>query len=492
MKKVILLCLGMFTLSCLHGMDSSGAGSSTPTPGKSWSDILPEDVLRHISSLIKTDKDFMNYLKTSPKRELLPENIINHYREFFKTHPNSKLLLKAIKAGKVTFAQQLASVGNFNLKKNQIGNLNLLDEENNTALTLAIKIGGTSNNDDIKGAYKELTRIIIDKKGVKLNTINKANQTAYKLARDNGWTDIVNLLKEKGANPEQGFGFDNRLIDAVRNNNDQLVQQLLGEGINPDNQDLWGFTALILAAYSNNPDMVEILLAANADPNIQNKDGSTALIVAAQRNNLDMFEALLAANADPNIQGNNGYTALHWAAYFNNLAMVKVLLTANADPNIQNKDGSTALHWAAEHNNLAMVKVLLAANADPNIQSNSGYTPLIWAAKNNNLAMVKVLLAAHADPNIQSNSGYTPLIFAAKNNNLDMANILLTANADPNIHDRNHMKAIDHGWHNNDIRTILDPITQGQIWRKYTQKRYVIPAATLASLAAYYAYKKLK
>src|SRR3990167_7075470 len=426
MKKVILLCLGMFTLSCLHGMDSSGAGSSTPTPGKSWSDILPEDVLRHISSLIKTDKDFMNYLKTSPKRELLPENIINHYREFFKTHPNSKLLLKAIKAGKVTFAQQLASVGNFNLKKNQIGNLNLLDEENNTALTLTIKMGGTSNTDDIKKAYKELARIIIDKKGVKLNTINKANQTAYKLARDNGWTDIVNLLKEKGANPEQGFGFDNRLIDAVRNNNDQLVQQLLGEGINPDNQDLWGFTALILAAYSNNPDMVEILLA------------------------------------------------------------------ANADPNIQNKDGSTALHWAAEHNNLAMVKVLLAANADPNIQSNSGYTPLIWAAKNNNLTMAQVLLAAHADPNIQSNSGYTPLIVAAEHNNLDMVQALLAANADPNIQDRNHMKAIDHGWHNNDIRTILDQITQGQIWRKYTQKRYVIPAATLASLAAYYAYKKLK
>src|SRR3990167_896033 len=359
MKKVILLCLGMFTLSCLHGMDSSGAGSSTPTPGKSWYNILPEDVLRHISSLIKTDKDFMNYLKTLPKRELLPENIINHYREFFETHPNSKLLLKAIKAGKVTFAQQLASVGNFNLKKNQIGNLNLLDEENNTALTLAIKMGGTSNNDDIKGAYKELTRIIIDKKGVKLNTINKANQTAYKLARDNGWTDIVNLLKEKGANPEQGFDFDNRLIDAVRNNNYQLVQQLLGEGINPDNQDLWGDTPLIWAAYSNNPDMVEVLLA---------------------------------ANADPNIQGYNGNTALIWAAFNNNLAMVEVLLAANADPNIQNKY---------------------------------------------------------------------------------------------------HKKAIDYGWYNNDIRTILDPITKGQIWRKYTQKRYVIPAATLAYLAAYYAYKKL-
>src|SRR3990167_3373352 len=442
MKKVILLCLGMFTLSCLHGMDSSGAGSSTPTPGKSWDDILPDDVLRHISSLIKTNKDFMNYLKTLPKRELLPENIINHYREFFETHPNSKLLLKAIKAGKVTFAQQLASVGNFNLKKNQIGNLNLLDEENNTALTLAIKMGGTSNTDDIKKAYKELARIIIDTKGVKLNTINKANQTAYKLARDNGWTDIVNLLKEKGANPEQGFDFDNRLIDAVQNNNDQLVQQLLGEGINPDNQ---------------------------------NRNGYTALTWAAIRNNLTMVEALLAANADPNIQGNNGHTALIWAY-----------------PNIQNKDGSTALIWAAEHNNLAMVKVLLAANADPNIQSNSGHTALIWAAARNNLTMAQVLLAAHADPNIQSNSGYTSLIFAAERNNLDMANILLTANADPNIHDRNHMKAIDHGWYNNDIRTILDPITQGQIWRKYTQKRYVIPAATLASLAAYYAYKKLK
>src|SRR3989338_2977043 len=296
MKKVILLCLGMFTLSCLHGMDSSGAGSSTPTPGKSWDDILPDDVLRHISSFIKTDKDFMNYLKTLPKRELSEENIINHYREFFETHPNSKLLLKAIKAGKVTLAQQLASVGNFNLKKNQIGNLNLLDEENNTALTLTIKMCGTSNTDDIKKAYKELARIIIDKKGVKLNTINKANQTAYKLARDNGWTDIVNLLKEKGANPEQGFGFDNRLIDAVRNNNDQLVQQLLGERINPDNQNRYGYTALTWAY-----------------PNIQNKDGSTALIWAAEHNNLAMVKVLLAANAEPNIQSNSGDTPLIFA-----------------------------------------------------------------------------------------------------------------------------------------------------------------------------------
>src|SRR3990167_4898549 len=476
MKKVILLCLGMFTLSCLHGMDSSGAGSSTPTPGKSWSDILPEDVLRHISSLIKTDKDFMNYLKTSPKRELLPENIINHYREFFKTHPNSKLLLKAIKAGKVTFAQQLASVGNFNLKKNQIGNLNLLDEENNTALTLAIKMGGTSNTDDIKKAYKELARIIIDKKGVKLNTINKANQTAYKLARDNGWTDIVNLLKEKGANPEQGFGFDNRLIDAVQNNNDQLVQQLLGEGINPDNQNRNGYTALTWAAIRNNLTMVEALLTANADPNIQSKYGHTALIWAY-----------------PNIQNKDGSTALIWAAEHNNLAMVKVLLAANAEPNIQSNSGDTPLIFAAARNNLAMVEALLAANADPNIQGKKyGSTPLTWAAIHNNLIMVKALLAVNADPNIQNKDGYTALILAAKNNNPDMVQALLTANADPNIHDRNHMKAIDHGWYNNDIRTILDPITQGQIWRKYTQKRYVITAATLASLAAYYAYKKLK
>src|SRR3990167_4572256 len=387
MKKVILLCLGMFTLSCLHGMDSSGAGSSTPTPGKSWYNILPEDVLRHISSLIKTDKDFMNYLKTLPKRELLPENIINHYREFFETHPNSKLLLKAIKAGKVTLAQQLASVGNFNLKKNQIGNLNLLDEENNTALTLAIKMGGTSNTDDIKKAYKELARIIINKKGVKLNTINKANQTAYKLARDNGWTDIVNLLKEKGANPEQGFGFDNRLIDAVRNNNYQLVQQLLGEGINPDNQDLWGDTPLIWAAYSNNPDMVEVLLAANADPNIQGYNGYTALIWAAYSNNLAMVKVLLAANADPNIQDKYGNTVLIRAAAHNNLAMVEALLAANADPNIQNKDGYTALHRAAIRNNLAMVEVLLAANADPNIQNKDGDTPLHFV-NNHNLAKV--------------------------------------------------------------------------------------------------------
>ena len=84
MKKIIALCLGILTLSCLHGMESAGAGPSTSAPNeKKWSDILPVDILSHIGSFIETDEDFMNYLKTLPKRELSEENIINHYREFF-------------------------------------------------------------------------------------------------------------------------------------------------------------------------------------------------------------------------------------------------------------------------------------------------------------------------------------------------------------------------------------------------------------------------
>ena len=138
-----------------------------------------------------------------------------------------------------------------------------------------------------------------------------------------------------------------------------------------------------------------LLTVGKADPNIQDKYGWTALMMAARNSSPERcvssertIELLLATGVDPNIQDNSGYTALMWAAQdsspergTSSERTIELLLAAGADPNKQEKDGWTALMIAAYYSSPEncdsserTVELLLAAGADPNKQGTYGWT----------------------------------------------------------------------------------------------------------------------
>ena len=86
------------------------------------------------------------------------------------------------------------------------------------------------------------------------------------------------------------------LMMAVSGGKDDIVELLLERGANPNIQDDDGFTALMLSAVQyrdNNTEIIELLLAHGANLHIRNNDGQTALTFATIYRKRDNAETLI-------------------------------------------------------------------------------------------------------------------------------------------------------------------------------------------------------
>ena len=95
------------------------------------------------------------------------------------------------------------------------------------------------------------------------------------------------------------------LIQAVKDNDLQAVQNLLADGadVNARDTDSKGNgTILGLAAYNGYTEIVKLLLETGADLGAKTKKGATALIAAAEKSNVEVIKLLLAHGADVNVR----------------------------------------------------------------------------------------------------------------------------------------------------------------------------------------------
>lgn len=160
---------------------------------------------------------------------------------------------------------------------------NTPDEDGNTLLIVAIRHKNAKLADVLVNA------------GAKLNLRNNYGETAIMLASYNGLRDIVEKLYVKGA--EINHNGWNPLIYAATNGHVDIVQLLLGGGVQINATSENGTTALMMAARSNHSDAVKVLLKNGADPNIRNESGGTALKWALARNYHDVVELLKSSGA---------------------------------------------------------------------------------------------------------------------------------------------------------------------------------------------------
>ncbi|EAU82933.1 hypothetical protein CC1G_12363 [Coprinopsis cinerea okayama7 len=101
------------------------------------------------------------------------------------------------------------------------------------------------------------------------------------------------------------------------------------QGIDPNLQDDFGWTALMLASRrSGAADIVDRLLQENrVDVHLRAKDGLNALIVASRYDEDRAVERLLRVDGiEVNAQDESGRTALMWAAYVGDRTSVELLL----------------------------------------------------------------------------------------------------------------------------------------------------------------------
>ena len=131
-----------------------------------------------------------------------------------------------------------------------------------------------------------------------------------------------NLVKNKDA--EQIFRI------AAKNNNIEIVELLLGVGINVNNVDDLGYTALIWASQRGQAEIVRILIEHGANVNAVGHNGVSALILASQYGRTETVRILLENGANINIRDKAGTNALMRASANRRAEVIELLKSYGA------------------------------------------------------------------------------------------------------------------------------------------------------------------
>ena len=218
--------------------------------------------------------------------------------------------------------------------------------------------------------------------------------------------------------------------DAAMKQNRQALRTLIQRKVDVNAPQVDGTTALHWAVRLDDTEMVDLLIGAGARVSAANRQGVTPLQLAALNGSAVMLDKLLKAGADPNARLTRfGDTAIMMAARTGKTDALRVLVESGARVNDKESwGGTTALMWATAERHPDAVKLLIEAGADVNARSN------FVAAANGRGFEGRTPMAAAADRSVEEfASGWmTPLMFAAREGDVESAGYLLDAGADVN------------------------------------------------------------
>lgn len=254
------------------------------------------------------------------------------------------------------------------------------------------------------------------------------------------------------------------IADAMEAGDFTRVQELIREGVDVNEPQVDGATALHWASQWNDEQSARQLIRAGADANKANRTGATPLQLAAINGSPEMLSLLLDAGADPNARVTiTADTPLMLAAKTGVPEAVEVLLEHGADVNARELWGQTnPLMWAVAEGHTEVAAILIENGADleartvflpPDttrgfegspprdrleneqgaVQHASGeMTALHFAARDGYSDTVELLLDAGADVNAVVADGKDALGLAIFNGHYDLASLLIDRGADVN------------------------------------------------------------
>ena len=271
----------------------------------------------------------------------------------------------------------------------------------------------------------------------------------------NGDVEAVRALLKKGldVNEAQGDGTTALHWAAIKGNTD-VAQMLIYAGANlRATTRLGGYTPLYLAAKGGHSAVVAALLAAGADPKVATTNGTTPLMIAAAAGDTKTITSLVENGSDIDAKDTaKGETALMFAAAFNRADAVKLLLARGADHKattkivdlfaltapeeeaMQRGSGGNSTRPQAAAARVDIAGATRGYRYNELISSQGGMTALQFAARQGFTDVVKALVEGGADIN-QLNAGdrSSPLLIAIINGHFDLAKYMIEKGADPKL-----------------------------------------------------------
>ena len=230
-----------------------------------------------------------------------------------------------------------------------------------------------------------------------------------------------------------------------------LETELALGGLDINETDSRGWTALFWACRRNDSNAIASLLNAGADPNISNPFRCSPLLHAAGAHNLRSIQDLLDAGADVSQVTDSNETALHSVVldtyrYRTDVTCqsqaqretIQLLVTAGINIDVQNNYGISALGLATRHDNDTAVETLLDLGAEIDAVDHGGDTALLSAIKLHNPKSTALLLQRGASYTTVNYKGETILHCAAHPDDLEILSFILAARVtgvDPNARD---------------------------------------------------------
>jgi uncharacterized protein len=250
------------------------------------------------------------------------------------------------------------------------------------------------------------------------------------------------LLVERGADVFSAFQkSDAPLLQAIHLGWGRLYELLLRMGVDPNQRDQRGFTALHLAASLGRKSALKQLLIHGASTEARSNDGQSALGIALAAGQHDLSNWLEWRNwqlpARKLLPDD-----LPSAAISGDTGAVSSLLELGLSINATDAQGCTALLRASGGGHEAMVTYLLGQGADHSIAARTGATPLSAAISMRHRNVVATLLQHNANPEQSLPGGVTPLMLACALGAADIASLLVSKGSDANLRDAQGFNAL--------------------------------------------------
>jgi len=246
---------------------------------------------------------------------------------------------------------QLVREGNIENLANKVIDKNILqnkDSMGNTALILAVEANNPKMVD------------FLLKKGADPNIENKKHRSALKIAKENGFVELMTTIKshqyQDWKTRKNKFSED-ALLYAIENDITPIVSDFLKNGTDSNHTfESTGVPLLIQAIFSDGNENVKLLLENNANPNSL-FDTRPAITISAMFGQYEITKMLLDAGADPNLPDGPLTTALMFAAEEGHTAVVKLLLEYGADTSLEDLAQETALDKAINNKHIDVVRL---------------------------------------------------------------------------------------------------------------------------------------